>query len=73
MRLVAYSLTGESQVRRGIVVQEGGIVEVPGDFRALGPGGVSNYAAWRKPPEGLPGQAAFSQAFFKKEGFVWSI
>ncbi|MDB5082914.1 MAG: hypothetical protein JWP00_4838 [Chloroflexi bacterium] len=36
MKLVAYSLKGESQVRRGVVTGEDYIVEVPGDFRALG-------------------------------------
>lgn len=37
MKLVAYSLTGESEVRRGVVVKEDYVVEVPGDFRALSP------------------------------------
>jgi 2-keto-4-pentenoate hydratase/2-oxohepta-3-ene-1,7-dioic acid hydratase in catechol pathway len=50
MRLVAYSLTGENQVRRGIVFQEGGIVEVPGDFRALGPDDLAELAQHRNAP-----------------------
>jgi 2-keto-4-pentenoate hydratase/2-oxohepta-3-ene-1,7-dioic acid hydratase in catechol pathway len=36
MRLVAYSLNGESQLRRGVVTGDDRVVEVPGDFRALG-------------------------------------
>lgn len=36
MRLVAYSLKGESQIRRGVVTGDDYIIEVPGDFRALG-------------------------------------
>lgn len=35
MKLVAYSLAGESEVRRGVVVKEDYVVEVPGDFKAL--------------------------------------
>jgi 2-keto-4-pentenoate hydratase/2-oxohepta-3-ene-1,7-dioic acid hydratase in catechol pathway len=38
MRLIAYSLNGESQLRRGVVTGDDKIVEVPGDFRALGTG-----------------------------------
>lgn len=48
MKLVAYSLPGESRVRRGLVVQDGGIVEIPGDFRALGKNdltGLTEYAS----------------------------
>ena len=37
MKLVAYSLPGESEVRRGVVIKDDYVVEVPGDFRALGP------------------------------------
>jgi 2-keto-4-pentenoate hydratase/2-oxohepta-3-ene-1,7-dioic acid hydratase in catechol pathway len=36
MRLIAYSLKGESQVRRGVVTGDDWIVETPGDFKALG-------------------------------------
>ncbi len=40
MKLVAYSLPDENEVRRGVVIQEENredyVIEVPGDFRALG-------------------------------------
>jgi acylpyruvate hydrolase len=37
MKLVAYNLSGETEVRRGVVIKDDYVVEVPGDFRALGP------------------------------------
>ncbi len=50
MRLVAYSLPGESQVRRGVVVQDDGIVEAPGDFRALGPQDLAGLVQYQTAP-----------------------
>jgi acylpyruvate hydrolase len=37
MKLVAYSLAGETEVRRGVVIKDDHVVEVPGDFRGLSP------------------------------------
>lgn len=50
MRLVAYSLPGESRVRRGIVVEDDGIVEVPGDFRALGADELAGLVQYQTTP-----------------------
>lgn len=57
MRLVAYSLPGESQVRRGVVTRDEGIVEVPGDFRALGEADLAGLAQY----EGSPATARLSE------------
>ncbi|MBN9393248.1 MAG: fumarylacetoacetate hydrolase family protein [Chloroflexi bacterium] len=50
MRLVAYSLPGESQVRRGVVTRDEAIVEVPGDFRALGENDLAGLAQYQAVP-----------------------
>jgi acylpyruvate hydrolase len=37
MKLVAYSLKGDTRLRRGVVLEAGHVVEIPGEFRALEP------------------------------------